>query len=133
MKKPRNPSFDDAPKGPDIVGYRRPPIHSRFKPGESGNPKGRPKVRKPMGDIFDEALNERISIRAGDKIRRVSRKEAMVLALIQRGMKGDPRAIAAIMALAQQRGEFKKPFPYSAIERIIVDPKDPSGSSSPLD
>ena len=25
------------------VGYRKPPVHTRFKPGQSGNPKGRPK------------------------------------------------------------------------------------------
>jgi hypothetical protein len=25
------------------VGYRKPPVHSRFKKGQSGNPRGRPK------------------------------------------------------------------------------------------
>ena len=27
----------------DKIGYGRPPVHSRFKPGQSGNPRGRPK------------------------------------------------------------------------------------------
>lgn len=34
-----------ATKGPAFkVGYRKPPVETRFKPGQSGNPRGRPRA-----------------------------------------------------------------------------------------
>ena len=107
------------------VGYGRPPVHSRFKAGQSGNPKGRPKGRKKMGALLQDALNERISIREGNVIRKVSRAEAAVLALISKAMKGDAKAFSTLLAFAQQSGEFEKePQPMEYFRRIIVRPGD---------
>ena len=39
------------------VGYGRPPVHSRFKPGKSGNPKGRAKQSRNMRTIVQQVLN----------------------------------------------------------------------------
>jgi hypothetical protein len=91
--------------------------------GQSGNPKGRPKGRKKMGMLLEEVLNERIPIREGDKIRKVSRAEAAVRALMQKALRGDAKAFATLIALTQQSGEFERdPQPFGRIERVIVYP-----------
>jgi hypothetical protein len=105
------------------VGYRRPPVNTRFKAGQSGNPKGRPKGRKKMGTLLQEALRERIPIREGDVVRKVSRAEAIILALILKAMKGDAKACATLIALTQQSGEFERdPQPFKRIQCVLVRP-----------
>ena len=44
------------------VGYRKPPKHTQFKPGQSGNPKGYKKHLKSLKTLLMEALNERILV-----------------------------------------------------------------------
>jgi hypothetical protein len=80
-----------------------------------------------MGEILEDVLGERVSIREGDKIRRVSRREAIMLALTLKAMKGDVKAAMALIALGQRIGEFETKVPeLRVVEHIIVDPKDPS-------
>jgi hypothetical protein len=50
MRKKRRPSGDYE------VGYGKPPKHTRFKPGQSGNPKGRPKASKDFRSLLHRAL-----------------------------------------------------------------------------
>jgi hypothetical protein len=47
------------------VGFRRPPLHTRFKPGVSGNPSGRPKDCKNFKTLLHSILNEQISLQEG--------------------------------------------------------------------
>ena len=42
MKRPAKQGSKSKSRTSDDVGYGRPPKHTRFKPGQSGNPKGRP-------------------------------------------------------------------------------------------
>ena len=51
------------------VGYGRPPVHSRFKPGQSGNPKGRRKGQRNVGTVVDGELSQRIKVREGNRTR----------------------------------------------------------------
>ena len=60
------------------VGYGRPPLHSRFKPGQSGNPKGRAKQSRNLRTIVKQVLNEHMQIREGGRLRRMSAMEAFV-------------------------------------------------------
>jgi hypothetical protein len=105
------------------VGYGRPPAHTRFKPGQSGNPKGKPKGQKKLGTIFRDILNEQVSIREGDKIRKVSKVEAMFRAVALKAMKGDPKSFQTIVSFCQQSGEFEaEPERIEAIHRYLVTP-----------
>ena len=40
------------------VGYRRPPRHSRFQPGQSGNPRGRPRGVKSLSVIVRKIVGQ---------------------------------------------------------------------------
>jgi hypothetical protein len=86
------------------AGYGRPPLHSRFKPGQSGNPKGRPRQSRNMRTIVKQVLSEDMHIREGGRLRRMSAMEALVRTILARSFKGDVRALASLMVLLRQSG-----------------------------
>jgi hypothetical protein len=59
------------------VGFRHPPLHTRFKPGVSGNPSGRPKDSKNFKTFLHSILNEQISLQGGSQSRKISKAEAI--------------------------------------------------------
>lgn len=82
------------------VGYQRPPKNTRFKPGQTGNPKGRPKnVRNFKNDLRDE-LSELITVRENGRERRITKLRALVKALVAAAIKGDMRAANAIVTFS---------------------------------
>lgn len=51
-------------KGGDYaVGRGRTPVETRYKPGQSGNPKGRPKGRKNLKSIVEQTLLQPVTFR----------------------------------------------------------------------
>src|SRR3954452_3102189 len=81
------------------VGYKRPPDHTRFRPGQSGNPRGRPKRHRNLATDLREELAQLIPIREDGKARRVTKQRAFVKRLIQRAVNGDARAVNSLVAL----------------------------------
>lgn len=74
------------------VGYKHPPLASRFQPGRSGNPKGRPKGSKNWSTILAEAAGRQRTIGVGGKKVRMSGREAVAEQLVINAIKGDPKA-----------------------------------------
>jgi uncharacterized membrane protein len=89
------------------VGYGRPPRHSRFQKGKSGNPKGRPKGGRNFASELQEALDQTVLVREDGNLRRVSRRGAVVLSLVAKALKGDVRA-ASLLLQAEQRSEASR-------------------------
>lgn len=85
-----------------MVGYGRPPVVTRFKPGTSGNPKGRPKGSKNLKTLIREAMTASIAIQEGEKTRRVSRLEGVVLRQLQSALRGSDKAALAVIKMALQ-------------------------------
>jgi len=79
------------------VGYRKPPAHTRFKPGQSGNPKGRPKGTKNLVTDLSEELREKIIVTEGGKSRETTKQRAIVKTAVARALKGDMRAITVLI------------------------------------
>lgn len=84
------------------IGYGKPPKETQFKPGQSGNPKGRAKGTKNLAADLREEMNERVNIREGDRIKRISKQRATVKALQAKALKGDTRAIMGIFELSMK-------------------------------
>lgn len=92
-----------------LVGYGRTPVHSRFKPGKSGNPKGRPKGRVNVVARLRKFYTDTITIPEGGKKHRLMRIEALAWNDWRRGMKGNQRAAQAAFATAKAVGVFDEP------------------------
>lgn len=75
------------------VGYKRPPREHQFKPGQSGNPKGRPKKNNNFAeDVMDE-MNEVITIQENGKLKKITKKRALAKRLIADSLSGKVSAI----------------------------------------
>lgn len=83
---------DNTTSASYAVGYKRPPVHTRFKPGVPGNPKGRPKGRRNLKTDLEEEFSERVTLRDGDRTVRMTKQRALVKSTVARAIKGDPRA-----------------------------------------
>jgi hypothetical protein len=86
------------------VGYGSPPTETRWKKGESGNRSGRPQGSMNLRATIERLLTDKITVREGDKIRRVTRLEAVLMKQLQQALRGDLRAIQAVNASANSLG-----------------------------
>jgi hypothetical protein len=69
---------DDLPEGDYAVGPGRPPLHSRFKPKQSGNLKGRPKGSLNLATIVKKEGNKRVKVKEGGRERTTTAMGAAV-------------------------------------------------------
>ena len=81
------------------VGYGKPPRHTRFEPGRSGNPRGRPPGAKNMKTLLSKALNELVVVTEPGGRRKVSKREAIVTQLVNRSAKADYKAIQILLGM----------------------------------
>lgn len=93
------------------VGYRRPPVHTRFKPGQSGNLTGRRgKVRPEGGLLLDNILNKSVQAEPG-KPRRITLKRRIVIGLATDAIKGDMAALGTLLMFWENAVEFSSLTP----------------------
>ena len=93
---------DDKDKRDYEIGYGKPPKHTRFKPGECGNPRGRPKATRNLKTDLAEELAECIPISEGGRRRAVSKQRGMVKQLIAKALRGDVRAANTVLGLVER-------------------------------
>jgi len=91
------------------VGYGKPPRHTRFEKGRSGNPKGRPSGSKNMSTLFTEALNETVIIAENGGRRKISKRQAIVKQIVNKAAKGDWRCTKLLLELPQETGSPTEP------------------------
>ena len=87
------------------VGYRRPPRHSRFQTGQSGNPRGRPRGVKSLPDIVRKIVGQKVTVTENGRARRVPRLEAILLRAAGEASRGDPPALRLLLQLTERYGE----------------------------
>jgi hypothetical protein len=81
------------------VGYGKPPSHTRFQPGHSGNPKGRPRGVKNLATDLQEELEQKILVTEANQTHEVTKQRAMLKTLIAKSLKGDTRAAGVLINL----------------------------------
>jgi Family of unknown function (DUF5681) len=83
------------------VGKGKPPQHTRFQKGQSGNPKGHRKGSRNVATLLEQALNERVVVTENGKRKTITKLEAMLKQLANKAASGDHRAIKLLMPLAE--------------------------------
>jgi len=81
------------------VGYKSPPTWTRFKPGQSGNPTGRPKKRKSLKAELADELDELISVSESGREVQIPKRRAIAKSLIRKAVAGDLRATEALLSI----------------------------------
>src|ERR1700747_826493 len=82
-------------KRDSAVGRGKPPVHTRFKKGQSGNPRGpRP---KNLPALLVEALDEPVPARMSGEHRQITKREAVVTQLVNKSAAADLRAIKMLV------------------------------------
>lgn len=115
-KKAPVPTTPTSSAGYD-VGYGKPPQATQFKPGQSGNPKGRPKQQKTLQQLFLEELAKTVKVKIGDSIVTMDKKRALVRKGIDMALHGDMRAqqlawsrLLAAEESLEQPGSYEEPL-----------------------
>lgn len=93
------PPEDDGDPTPYSVGYKKPPLHTRWQKGQSGNPKGPRKRVKSLNTIVREIMNAPVTIRSGGREEVISRAQALVLKTAELASKGNDRALERLLRL----------------------------------
>jgi hypothetical protein len=101
-------ALDDKKKEGYSVGYKKPPQHTQFQPGKSGNPKGRPKKVATINELFLKELHSRIPITANGRRRMISLAQAIVKQLANKAAIGDYKAARLVFdQLRSDKPEYR--------------------------
>ena len=95
---------ENAPSSNYEVGYGKPPKEFQFKPGNNANRRGRKKGSRNRKAVMEEVLFEPISVREGDKVKKISVLEAIIKKMANKALMGDNKAALTIVGLAQKEG-----------------------------
>jgi Family of unknown function (DUF5681) len=102
------PTRRDAESAEDAVGFGCPPKATQFKPGKSGNPKGRPKGARSVAAVLQDVIQQKVPVTENGATRRVPALEVMLRRLANDAMRNDPRALKLLLSLVDRYGESSK-------------------------
>ena len=92
------------------VGYGKPPKHTQFPKGRSGNPLGRPKKRKKNSELLNELLDVKIQVNG----KTITKREALFLSIVNDAIKGKASARNTLLSLVNEEDveleEFSETF-----------------------
>jgi hypothetical protein len=110
-----------------LVGYGKPPKHSRFRPGQSGNPRGRPKGSRSARAIFNKIMSEPIPLSGAGRRRTMQPLELMLVNLRNRAITAkDPKAVATLLGMIEKYGVLGPAEPKRCATPVgirFIDPK----------
>ncbi|MBV9248383.1 MAG: hypothetical protein JO227_03930 [Acetobacteraceae bacterium] len=81
------------------VGYGKPPLHTRFQKGRSGNPNGRPRGRKNMSTLLTDALNGSVIVTENGRRKKITKREAIITQLVNKSASADLKATQMVLAM----------------------------------
>jgi Family of unknown function (DUF5681) len=118
----------DAQNGNDYqIGYGRPPQNTQFRPGQSGNPKGRPRGSKNLATLIEEELSAKVAVNEGGKRRILPKRVVIAKRFVNKAAEGDIRTLQTLfkvtdLALAEpeRAATESEPEKLGADDRAIL-------------
>ncbi|RWN26900.1 MAG: hypothetical protein EOR97_28005 [Mesorhizobium sp.] len=83
----------------ETVGYRKPPKKSRFKPGQSGNPRGRRKRIENIGLAVLTELSQPITVRENGQEHVLTKRDAIAKTIVAGALAKNVKMIQILMSL----------------------------------
>lgn len=104
------------------VGYGKPPKHGQFEPGQSGNPRGRPKGRASFPALLERCLDKRTRVKVGGDIKNMSVLEAIAMRLVQEMINGPTDKAITILKYIKPMLEVEASasIPLEVIEEALT-------------
>ena len=96
-RKPPRRTYRGRTKDRNEIGYCKPPRAHQFKPGQSGNPKGRPKGANNEATIITNLLNRKLMIQEGGRPRKRTVMAVMLMKCVEAAMKGNLKALVLLL------------------------------------
>ncbi len=87
------------------VGYKKPPQENQFQPGQSGNPRGRPKGSKNFDTLFEEAMSSQLTVNRNGKRQKITTRQAVILKLAEQGLGGEKQSLFKLVDLLRAHDE----------------------------
>ena len=91
---------DDDEPAPYTVGYGRPPVETRWKPGQSGHPSGRPKRKKASDSIY-KVVTQTVQMRINGQTKRVPLVEALISKMVESAFAGNRHDRNEVLRIAE--------------------------------
>jgi hypothetical protein len=85
--------------------YRNPPEHTRFRKGQSGNPRGRPKGSRNFRTLIEQELDEQIEVNENGKVVRLSKRSIIAKKLVNEAATGNSRAWRELLPMISGKSE----------------------------
>jgi hypothetical protein len=95
----------DGPSREYAVGHGRPPVATRFQPGKSGNPRGRPKGLKSINQLLREALSRRVVVHENGRERRIRLQDVIIQGLVADAARRNVNALKLLFSLLDRYGQ----------------------------
>lgn len=111
-----------AKKSEDYVGYRHPPKSTQFKPGQSGNPKGRPRGTRSVGAILQDIIGRKVPVTESGRTRKLTVLEVALRRLSNDAMRGDQSAIKFLLSMVDRYGQ--SPEATFAFEELLAEDRE---------
>lgn len=98
-------------------GRGRPPLHSRFQKGQSGNPKGRPPKVRDFKKLIETELDNTVSLTENGKRVRLTKREVIAKKLVNDAARGEDKALGHLLKMLAGGSEPENPT-------VAVDPAE---------
>jgi hypothetical protein len=89
----------------ESIGYGRPPKRTRWKKGQSGNSKGRPKGSKNLSTLLEEEMNQTVAVTENGVRKRISKKQAIAKRVVNGAISGETKMVPLLLGQGGLKGD----------------------------